>query len=258
MQYELNYTNDYGMFKKLDGNRSVDRKRIDRVKDSMLLTGLKCVPILVNEKYEVCEGQARLSAYKELGLPVPYIVQEGFTINDAISLNISTTTWKTEDYIRSYAEQGNEDYKFLLMLGEKYSCIPLVTIVKLVCGVIGDHGVLKKVQSGEIKVNITERIIIEKKVKWVAELTPFFSRLKGRKTSWMQALGFCYDCPQVDNDRLAEKVSEQSSSFRPAVNAETAIEQLEDAYNDHARGRRVYISHLFVEYIDARMRGHRC
>ena len=70
-------TNDYSLFSKLDGNRDVNKAHLHRLKKSIKEESL-CVPIIVNEKYEIIDGQHRFSCWENLMLPVYYIVVEGY------------------------------------------------------------------------------------------------------------------------------------------------------------------------------------
>lgn len=249
---ELKYTNDYSLFKKLVGNRNVERKRVDKVKNSIVKTGLKCVPILCNEKMEICEGQARLQAYKELNIPVPYIVQKGLTVKDAVSLNISSTKWQTIDYVNSYAKTGNESYKFLLNMCGKYSTLSPNTIIKLGARAGYNSETQQTFKEGKYHVEATDMIEIENRIIFLSKMAPLVSGLSGYKSVWMYAFAFCYNNDKVDNEKLAAKMEELHYKLRPAENKTAAIAQIEEIYNYHCHGKKLYISQLYREYMDAR------
>lgn len=111
-------TKDYDKFKRLEGNRDV--KNAKKIIKSINDVGYILSPILVNEKYEVIDGQNRLDALKALGLPVPYIVQEGVGLKECMALNINQTNWTTDQYIISHATRGNASYKRLLLLTKEF------------------------------------------------------------------------------------------------------------------------------------------
>ena len=62
-------TYEYDKFKKIKGNRKINFKNLGKIINSMSKKQL-VIPILVNEKFEVIDGQHRLQACIELGLPV--------------------------------------------------------------------------------------------------------------------------------------------------------------------------------------------
>ena len=62
------------------------------------------IPIIVNEKMEVCEGQHRLEAYRSLGMPITYIIKEGLNICDIRKMNSTSRKWTMEEYMISHVK----------------------------------------------------------------------------------------------------------------------------------------------------------
>jgi len=79
-------TNDYSQFKKLKGNRDVTEEHVQMLMKSFKQGDVK-KPIVVNEKMEIIDGQARLEVKKRLGLPVQFVIAEGATIDDVRRMN---------------------------------------------------------------------------------------------------------------------------------------------------------------------------
>ena len=75
----IHYTKDYHVFTYLKGNRDVVNKHVRDLSGEIETRDLE-IPIIVNEKMEVCDGQHRLEAYKVLGKQVPYIIKEGLEL----------------------------------------------------------------------------------------------------------------------------------------------------------------------------------
>jgi hypothetical protein len=69
------------------------------------------IPIIVNEKMQIIDGQNRLEARRILTLPVPYIIATGMTLSDVQKINSTSKLWNSDDYTRSFIEQGNEHYR---------------------------------------------------------------------------------------------------------------------------------------------------
>ena len=104
-------TTEYGMFKFMPGNRPVLENHMKKVMGRMKIKNmLPALPVLVNEKYEIVDGQHRFAAAKELGLPISYIIEEGATIDDVQSINTATKTWSPVDFERSYVERKYPEY----------------------------------------------------------------------------------------------------------------------------------------------------
>ena len=75
-------TFDYGRFRILLGNRNIPS--IEKISKSIDDVGCLVIPIIVNEKYEIIDGQTRYTAWKERNLPIYYIVREGYGMHECI------------------------------------------------------------------------------------------------------------------------------------------------------------------------------
>lgn len=113
-------TTDYDRFKHLVGNRGVDLQRVAKIKKSIQERYIKSA-ITINANWEVIDGQGRVAALRELGLPVYYIVDENATLDDCIRMNITSTPWETRDYIYSGRDRGLRDYIDLAILVDRYT-----------------------------------------------------------------------------------------------------------------------------------------
>lgn len=80
-------TREYSKFKKLKGDRVPTQYRVNRLISSIKKVGYIGAPIIVNEKMEIVDGQARVEALETLSLSVPYIVVPGAGLDEAMALN---------------------------------------------------------------------------------------------------------------------------------------------------------------------------
>lgn len=103
-------TDDLSIFKTIEGNRVPNLQHIKRLADSIKIYGMKCNPILVNEKMQVIDGQHRLLAAKEIGSFVYYIILNGYTLSEVHTLNLNQKNWTKKDYMEGYANIGIESY----------------------------------------------------------------------------------------------------------------------------------------------------
>lgn len=113
-------TRNYDMFRFLDGNRGV--KHFKKLIKSLMAIGILYQPVLVNEQFEIVEGQGRFLAMKELNLPVLYVVQNGIGIEECRYLNSSSTNWQDKDYVHSYACGSDRkiEYVYLEQLQKEF------------------------------------------------------------------------------------------------------------------------------------------
>lgn len=103
-------TNNLSMFKQIDGNRIPNIQHVRRLADSIRVYGMKCNPILVNERMEVIDGQHRLMAAKEAESFVYYIIVDGYSLNEVHTLNLNQKNWTKKDFMEGYANMGIESY----------------------------------------------------------------------------------------------------------------------------------------------------
>lgn len=165
---KLNVLNvsDANKFAFIKGNRPTDEKAIKVKKDSISEHGILCPITAVNgeeviksnghltdldgndiadehakDYYAVLDGQHRLKAYLELGLPLEdLIVIEPLNKKIAIALliaemNICTKTWKGSDYMAAPAmaiKETNAAFDFAMELQRRN--FPLSTISLWACG----------------------------------------------------------------------------------------------------------------------------
>ena len=109
---EVLVTTDYDKFKFMEGNRNINLGHLARVKKSLLKKQLE-IPVIINENWEIFEGQHRVQACKEEGLPVYFMIVKGLTLEDAIAVNTVSKKWNAEDYFQHYLALGKEQYILL-------------------------------------------------------------------------------------------------------------------------------------------------
>ena len=83
---KIHITTDYNLFTYLIGNRDIVDKHVKDLSSQIDERDLN-IPIIVNEKMEVCDGQHRLEACKHHQLPVYYIVTDDWEIKQIQTIN---------------------------------------------------------------------------------------------------------------------------------------------------------------------------
>lgn len=100
---------DYKKFKLIKGNRCLNKTKYLQLLKSMEVEQLK-IPIAVNEKFEIIDGQHRYHASRELGLPVYYYIVDGYGIEQVKRANLVSSTWTKDDYLGLHISDGIEEY----------------------------------------------------------------------------------------------------------------------------------------------------
>lgn len=243
-------TTDYGIFRRMEGNREVTAKRASHIRQSIETIGLIPVPIVVNEHMEIIDGQGRFEAIKSLGLPVFYIVVPGLSLSDCVSMNVNTTPWNLIDYISSYAEVGNENYRRLKRLIDGYD-LPMSAVVCAATGVMSTSN-NKAIKDGTLILDEDFYWAVDEMLAYVERFSkPMKENRISTKGPVYNALCYCYQCDAIDNERMLEQFSRYCSKLNN-VSAKTLdiFDALTEIYNFGRRSNRVYIRTSYQEWLD--------
>lgn len=229
-------TDEYKKFKIIDGNRPINHAK--KIMESIREIGMLWQPILVNERFEIVDGQGRFLAMKTLGLPVIYIVQEGLTIKEVRYLNQNATIWNVEDYIHSYAtgDDAKDAYRNLEVVRRQFPEFSQNTIMKAASkyglntyrsNVIKD-GTYDEMDFGSMN-NAIRRLA---KLREVSQLLPDDYKFK---SVLLHGVIFCEYIAETDADfsidQLVDSIRKNYRYVEPARNVSLAISNLNYMYN---------------------------
>ena len=246
--YNVYVTKDYDIFKRLIGNRDIPESRIGKIISSIQEVGWVRNPIIVNEKMEVIDGQGRLTALQRLGMPVEYIIAEGAGNKECIYMNMNMVNWKLADFIKSYAEQGNENYKRLWDLMQKYANGNLDIITTAVYRISkSKHREIKK---GTLQLTEEQYQAAIPRLEYIKPILEEIDdkKLPGSLVTLMQTLIYYYDYPEVDKDRLKYSVEKYIYNAIPWVLNTDCEREIENVYNYGIKlEKKIFIAHLVRE-----------
>lgn len=245
MEIKVFETNDYSIFKKLDGNRDI--YSVNSIIDSINRIGYVPSPVCVNEKMEVIDGQNRIEALKSLGLPVHYYVVNGVGIKEARQMNIGRRNWSVIDYIKSYANEGRADYQAFLDLCERhsnYSTQELWGICSL--RIFSRCGVSSNVKYGELGLTIEQIKKAEELFPDLDAMRPALYKLVGQRRMAVATFAWVLSLPKVDKKRVVKVVNEKYPSFIPVASVDATLKDFSKYYNSKlAPANRIFFD---VEY----------
>ncbi|TVT39614.1 hypothetical protein FNT36_18405 [Hymenobacter setariae] len=114
-------TTNYDLFHLLPENRKVDpshvRKLVTMITQSNLL---HIKPLDVTATMGVIDGQHRLAAARELGLPVYYKIGQQLSEADITTLNVAQKNWQGTDYLHFWTVKGRTNYVALTRFRERH------------------------------------------------------------------------------------------------------------------------------------------
>lgn len=136
-------TTDYKIFKGVIGNREIHQPHLTKLIKSISGKNMLIAnPIIVNEEMRVIDGQHRLMAAQELGVPIYYTVIADADLPEVITLNANNRAWTTMDYLESFCVLGKKEYLRLRDFADEYR-ISVPIAIQLLSNETGGMGIKK-------------------------------------------------------------------------------------------------------------------
>ena len=245
-------TTDYEIFKKLRGNRDVTPQRVEKIKKSIQEVGYVKSYVTCNEKFEVIDGQGRVQALKELGLPVHFVIAEKAGLKECLSMNIHQEKWKLTDYIQSYADTGNQDYISLECFLSKYGKYVPIKIIVSVCakGIVGEVG--KTIKEGNFKF-FQRRETAAQIFEYLMRFEPYMQYIS-HKTTFFLVMVFVWETKELDSGRMLEVIEKHPQKITPFSSVEECLDSMEKIYNYRRSKGQAYFKPLYHQYATRNMK----
>ena len=218
---EVYETNDYKQFKFLNNNRDISTKHVNKLIKSMIEKRL-ISPILINESGQIIDGQHRFEAQKNLGFPVPYIVQKGYGEKEAQRLNINSTNWTLTAWLNHYARAGKKDYVIYRAFKKKYKfeneqCSQLLS---------GNYN-RDLFVGGFFKITNYNKGIKLAEMIW--DIRPYFKAITDRM--FVRAMLECFQNKEYNHSRFINKLGWQGNSLVKCRDKKDYLRLIESIYN---------------------------
>ncbi len=226
-------TEDYSIFGTLDGNRNINVPNLRALKRSIEKEHLQ-IPIIVNEKLQIIDGQHRFNACKELKKPIYYIIVKGYGLSQVHKLNAISRKWSFDDYLDGYANMGNEDYIKARTFKQKYGFGTSETMALLLGynSLAGDDA-RKNFLSGNFKIKSLHDA--EAKAEKIMMIKPYYNGYLRR--SFIGAMLKLFSLDNFDFSVFLQKLKYQSTKLVDCTTSDQYLLIIEDIYNYRARGR---------------------
>ncbi len=218
-------TTNYEQFATLYGNRPINRRHVESIKESIRKNGYLPTIAIVNQHKEVVDGQHRLKAVSELGLPYVYTEYDGADVNSALDLNRTQRSWTMQDYIESYANAGNQNYLDLMNDMKKWtiSYVPAVTMAGVGTKTV-KTGTLKYKSSQQLDERIARALVIQPFIgtKVIALWTAIYKVISNK---------------DYNHQRMMKNLNAHRGSGKlgARIDEKGYILMFEEVYNHHAR-----------------------
>lgn len=111
---KIEKTTNYDKFRTIKGNRELNRTYLNKLTRSVEENNLlEANPIIVNERFQVLDGQHRLEVARRLEIPIFYVIVPTGSIKEIQMLNSNVRGWTMLNFLDSYIDRGNENYMLL-------------------------------------------------------------------------------------------------------------------------------------------------
>lgn len=216
-------TTDYFLFKSIGGNRNKNLLHINRLKKSMQEHYLFTV-IIVNEHYEIIDGQHRFDCIVDLKLPLNYIICSGYGLNEVHILNQNSKTWNADDYLTGYVNLGNKEYIKFAEFKTKYGIGHNETLALLTGG---RQKSIDTFYTGQFKVANYEAACVA--IEKILMVLPYYGGAK-RKVFIFAMLSLLQN-EKFSFDEFMHKLKMQPTAMQDCVSTTAYIAMIEVIYN---------------------------
>ena len=226
-------TNDHTRFKKINGNRAVNKLHLNRLIESINNDDLThAVPIVVNEKFEIIDGQHRFDACLFLNKPIYYIIVEG-SLKEVQILNQNSKNWKSEDYILGYCDLNMPEYIWLnsFMKENKFSA----EMAALICTKYRAGNVSLVIKSGNLKISNKDESNIT--ANYFHKYRKLFDGAYTRR--FVEAIIMAENIDGFSHDKLLQKLDYQSDKLKSCTTGRAYLAMLEEIYNYKERNEKL-------------------
>lgn len=220
---QVHETMDYDAFRFKRDNRKI--KENQKLKEEIRAFGI-LVPIIVNEKYEIIDGQNRFDNARKLKMPIPFIVVPGAGKKEMISINTTSKQWTIHDFINSYADEGIEEYETMQSLLKKYE-VNVSTLCALAFNTTDTARPVTKVREGRLKfVNL----------KFLVSFLDFYQELientaLENNASLPKSLYILYRLKKFEPNRIFDKSGLIAERLRGIAQLGMTTQVILDCYN---------------------------
>lgn len=221
---QVEWTSEYDVFSRLPGNRDIDLLHVSTLVKAMEKEYIFS-PILVNQDFQVLDGQHRLEAHRRLQKPIPFYWDEVGDLEAVQRLNSTQKGWTNADYAQSFVERGFKDYEIYTWFKKSYG-LPYTVCLVLLSG-SEYRGLSRSFKTGDFKVKNLE--VAKKKAVILSQLAPYFTHWKDG--GFLRAMNTALRKKGFDVQQFIHKVAVNSTMLVPCTSMDQYMQLIEEVYN---------------------------
>lgn len=228
-------TSNYSKFATLGGNRKLNELHLKRLLSSVKTSNLlSSNPILVNEKYQIIDGQHRFQVCKELGLPIYYLMTENLGLSEVQTLNANAKNWRMEDYIDGYCDMGLPEYCYFQSQMKKTGYGVTILLAVFAGGGMSGNA-MYSLKDGNLSLPHKNRGLVV--LQWIKDWKNYYEGADRR--TFVLALVQLYNVKGYNHEKMMQKLHYQSMKIVDCTNVKTYLALLEEVYNFRERGEKL-------------------
>ena len=201
-------TRDYEQFKFIKENRKINPRNYAKLIVSMKEEQL-IIPILVNERMEIIDGQHRYTVCKELGLPIYFYVIPGYGIEAVKRANIVGRTWTMADFLNMHVEENKESYMEFKQIVKNYD-INISDLLKLF-SLFQDKN--QKIVRKNFEEGILDLYGKDKVLEFLTSLDDFMFFESYKTKQFVGAFIKLYFQPNYNHQKMKERLKTRKDKF---------------------------------------------
>lgn len=241
---EVFTTSDYNRFILSPLNREVCPKHVRKLKKLIQANGFSnAYHIIVHDrdvngkkfpggKLMIFDGQHRKRVAEEMGIPVPYMINNEWkhgSDTEFIDKNNSQKTWSLEDFRHHWDADGNRDYQIVGKFMKQHPKLSLSICASLLSGKEGGDAYGVAFKEGRFEVaSVKNANNVAKIVTEIRKMLPLHST-----NIFIKAIQKMYLTEGFDSKHLLKKMQAHGSTLIKWSTREEYVKGLEDVYNWH-------------------------
>ena len=225
---EVYQTKDYSIFTFRSDNRVINKSHVKNIANNMKVRGWERGSyVVINKKGEIIDGQHRVTAAMETGIPISYILETTAGFETIRNLNSRQKNWAITDHIHGFVVEGNPHYIKLNNFMKQYPELK-PTEAMMMCTNSLNGSDRETFESGRF---VTKNM--DKAVEWamnIMELKPHFEGYN-RSTFVRALIKIMTRCKDFSFEDFVRKVKLRPSNVHFCGSVDEYIRMIEEIYN---------------------------
>jgi len=230
-------TKDYSKFKLVHGNRKILKRKVRQLEKAIELDNKNLTyPVVVNNNFQIIDGQHRFIALAKNGKSICYIVDNTFKVKTIAKINTVQDKWKCKDYLNTYIMLGYDDYKVFNDFMKLHNTNFTVTLILFNGKFTGT--LYHEFADGNFKATLEKVNRANKWIKRINDMREFIPKIY-KDRHFVRAMMNCFQHPEYNHKRMINKMKINYHTITKSTNRIDYLRQLEETYNKYAKDNKI-------------------